>query len=81
MATGLSSLDCVCAYLQNINIASTDLESAQAAEAKKKRDIAIAVPTVIGGVVIIGVQLLAHHHMLLTKKSLSAVNPVIAWLQ
>jgi len=81
MPTSLSSRDCVCAQLQNINVASTDLESAQASEAKKKRDIAIAVPTVIGGVVIIGAQLSADHHMLTTKKSLSAVNPVIAWLQ
>lgn len=81
MPTSLSSRDCVCAWLQNINIASTDSESAQASEAKKKRDIAIAVPTVIGGVVIIGAQLSADHNMLLTKKSLSAVNPVIAWLQ
>ena len=45
--------DYVCACLQNINIASTDAESAQT-KAQKKRDIAIAVPTVIGGVAILG---------------------------
>ncbi len=40
--------------MQDINIASTDTESAQTDAQKKKRDIAIAVPTVIGGVAILG---------------------------